>query len=162
MQPTSPPAKPHTLIIAPHRHAHTPAHTRTHSLQCMLASSHKAIQACPSLPRSSPEIKSLPTSTHLPSAAELKFQGMLKDFNALMFSSQKPTRWEEGESAREGTQEVAETASLSSPLPGCQHRLPSPCVPVLTVAGSWNRRQHQPSPLIRPPSQMHLAGFWQS
>lgn len=152
MQPTSRPAKPSHPGVHTHAHTgmHTPLHTHAHT-RCGACwhslLSHPSLSKSPSLFT----VHQAPPNIHAFAfnGRALRFQRMLKDFNALMFSSQTNkdgrTRVSKG-----GTQEVVETASLSSPA-GCQYHFhPLRAIP---HGGRWldEKAAHQTSPLIRPP-----------
>lgn len=140
--------------MCPHRHAHTPAHTRTHSLQCLLAhpsEPSKPVQVSLALHgRSSP-------SQHPRICLQRQSSEISKNAKGLQcFDVQLPNlqRWEEGESAKEERRRWWRQPAF--PLLQAVNTTSIPCVPVLTAAGSWTRRQ--PTNLLHssgPPSHMH-------
>lgn len=142
---------PHTH---PHRHAHGPAHTRAHSLQCMLAH--------PSEPSQPAQVslalhRRSSSSQHPHICLQRQSSEISTKAKGLQcFDVQPPNqqRWEGGESAREECRRWWRQAVL--PLLQAVNTISIPCVPRLTAAGGWMRRQ--PTHLLHssgPPSQTH-------
>ena len=160
MQPTSPPAKPSHPCA--HTGMHTPLHTHAHT-RCSacwhILLSHPSLSKSPSLFTGD----QVPPNIHAFAfnGRALRFQRMLKDFNALMFSSQtyKDGRKESQQGRNAGG------GGDSQPFLSCRLSTPLPSPACQSSQRQVAGREGSPptfSTHQAPHPTCTLAGFWQS